>query len=112
MRTKALLAASVICLFLTAASGTPAAPQKWEYAEFFNSNDGVMWNGGGQILAGKGDDAGKSNADLFRRLGGTGNPADVSMVKLLNLVGTKGWELVAVVQTQGTLTYTFKRPLP
>ena len=73
----------------TVVAGQPEAPS-WKYGQLSVANSGATWSLPHREYSAAGLD------DLYRQLTGTQAPAHVTPAEIINLIGTRGWELVGV----------------
>ncbi len=73
----------------TVVAGEPEAPS-WKYGQLSVATSGATWSLPHREYSAAGLD------DLYRQLTGTQAPAHVTPAEIINLIGTRGWELVGV----------------
>ncbi len=73
----------------TVVAGEPEA-LSWKYGQLSVATSGATWSLPHREYSAAGLD------DLYRQLTGTQAPAHVTPAKIINLIGTRGWELVGV----------------
>jgi len=87
---------------------------KWEYGVLLQSKILCVWNESDKkvdsIDEAAGDNANENLIIVYRKLGGTKSAKSVSIADVLNLLGSKGWELVTIQETSNSASYIFKRP--
>ena len=99
-----LVAAAAVLAARSAAQPAPVQP-RWEYASFLRSDEAAAWQ------APDGSAVAPDAFGVYEKLGGKLLRDKVANTEVLNLVGQKGWELVAVTHLPGPeMTYWFKRP--
>ena len=112
MRARAVVVIAAmlttLAVLLAARSGAqpaPAQPPRWEYASYLRSDEAVVWQAPDESCTGV------DVYGVYERLGGKLPRDKVANTEVLNLVGQKRWELVAVTHQPGpTMTFWFKRP--
>jgi hypothetical protein len=101
---KTLTTLAVLAAARSSAQPAPAQP-RWECAPYLRSDEAVVWQAPDESCTGL------DVYDVYKRLGGKLPRDKVANTEVLNLVGQKGWELVAVTHQPGpTMTFWFKRP--
>ncbi len=73
----------------TVVAGQPEAPS-WQYGQLSVAPSGATWSVPHREHSAAGLE------DLYRQLTGTQAPAHVTPAEIINLIGTRGWELVGV----------------
>ncbi len=73
----------------TVVAGQPEAPS-WRYGQLSVAPSGATWSVPHREHSAAGLE------DLYRQLTGTQAPAHVTPAEIINLIGTRGWELVGV----------------
>ena len=112
MRKFILLVAALIAAGAAppvgAATTRPAAGSRprWEYASLLTSARLCKWTSPQADLL---EEGARGYAKLYADLGGEKPVEKVSLVDLLNVVGSQGWELVAIDGGEGPHQYLFKR---
>lgn len=92
-------------VLLLALSSTQAAATNWEYSSFLSGyGDGYVWLAPGEKFFEN------KPEDIYIEMG-CGKIK--THIELLNCIGSKGWELVTIIQDKSTPqheTFFFKRP--
>jgi hypothetical protein len=82
----------------------PQRQQPWQYASFLRSDEAAVWQAPDQSAVAP------DVFGVYEKLGGKLPRERVANTEVLNLVGQRGWELVAVTHKPGPeMTYWFKR---
>lgn len=84
----------------------PAGAQRWEYGRFGFAMAGVVWSTPDHHFVAE------DPADLHRYIAKTEPQGNVSPVEIVNLIGSRGWELVSVTYSRDPRDYDdywFKR---
>jgi hypothetical protein len=98
-----LIAVVAVQVVRSVAQPAPSQP-RWEYASYLRSDEATVWQAPDESFVGQ------EVYGVYERLGGKLPRDKVANTEVLNLVGQKGWELVAVTHQPGsTMTFWFKR---
>ena len=81
-------------------------PPKWEYAQYsLLPRTMANWHSESQSIVEL------ESYDMFTKMGGKCPKDKYGIVELLNLVGNRGWELIATPDfSDNSVVYIFKRP--
>jgi hypothetical protein len=103
LMTAALVAAAALLAARSGAQTAPAQP-RWEYASYLRSDEATVWQAPNESYVAQ------DVFGVYERLGGKLPRDKVANTEVLNLVGQKGWDLVALTHQPGpTMTFWFKR---
>ncbi len=92
------------------ATSEMASPQKWEYAQLVTLpgiDNGIYIN----LQSSTTNVEANSYSEMIVTLGGKADAKTADLVHILNLLGSKGWELATMDLARDGKTFYFKRPI-
>jgi len=102
----AMLVVIVFVAFGESATTRQTMP-KWEYAQYLLAPELLaVWKSKSQNA----ESLSGNSYEMFVKMGGRCHEDKYGIVDLLNLVGGRGWELVAIQGDDKASSYIFKRP--